>query len=75
MNAQRRKEIRNLIDQIEELKNAFEEYRDIEQDVLDSIPENLAGSERYERTESTLDALENVIGSLEKAMANAEDLR
>ena len=76
MNKERRKEIQNLIDRIEELKWDLETIAEDEQAYLDSIPENLMNSERYEKAEnavgnleSAMDSLDDVTEALEEAMA------
>ena len=75
MNKSRRKQIESVIGKLEEIKSEIDMIREEEQDCLWNMPENLQGSERYERAEeavsdmdSAMDDLEEVIELLEGAM-------
>jgi hypothetical protein len=71
MNAQRRKEIADLIreaadpSELESFADRIDEIRDEEQDAFDNLPESLQGGERG-------DAMQEAIGNLEEA---AEKMR
>lgn len=76
MNKIRRAQIQKLIDKIDEVMFDLEDIQYDEESARDSIPENLQGSERYEKAEeacdnleSAMDFLESVKGSLEEAIA------
>lgn len=73
MNNGRRKEIRDVLQKIEDLSGLIEEIKtDIEfiqeeeQGCLDNIPENLQGSERYERAETAVENLQSAVDILEE---------
>ena len=75
MNKERRKLIQNIIDRLGEIREDIDTVTEEERDYCDSIPENLQGSERYDRAEEAVtnleDAMDNVdeaIGMLESAM-------
>ena len=51
MNNPRRKKLQAIIDQLEELKSSLEELQEEEEECRDNMPENLQGSERYERAD------------------------
>ncbi len=57
MNNPRRKALNKIKDQIEDLKMAIEEVLEEEQEAFDNIPENLEGSERYEKAEDAISYL------------------
>lgn len=57
MNNTRRKSLRALMDRLEDIKSELEEIQSEEEDYRDNIPENLQGSERYEKAE---DAISNM---------------
>lgn len=73
MNKGRRIEIQNVIDRIEELKADLETIAEDEQAYLDSIPENLMGSERYEKAEDAVGNLESAMDSLDDAAEALEE--
>lgn len=68
MNKARRKELEELYDIIYEAKDRLEMLHDEEEKYRDNIPENLQGSERYERAEEAVDALDSAMSSLEDAL-------
>ena len=72
MNKIRRKNLAEIIERLEALKSEIEDIasdlealKDEEEEYLDNIPENLQGSERYERAESAVDALDGAMSDLE----------
>lgn len=75
MNNLRRKTLQNLYDIIANAKDNLDEVRDEEECYKDNIPENLQGSERYERAEEAVDALESAICSLEEALDSIEEAK
>lgn len=75
MNAPRRKNLAKIITAIEELKSQLEdqntdleELNDDEQSAFSNLPENLEGSERYERAEAAANALEEALSALQEAL-------
>lgn len=54
MNRERRKNLQSIADQLEELKSSLEDLQSEEEDYRDNIPENLQGSERYERADEAV---------------------
>lgn len=81
MNNQRRKAIDALSTRIDDLKTALELIRedanniwDEEQEALDCIPENLQGSERYEKTEEAISNLEDAVLGMDDVIGSLEDI-
>lgn len=74
MNADRRKRIREAISQIQDIIIDVESIRDEEQDVMENIPENLQGSQRYCDMEEYVDSMDEVISSLEEACNSLESI-
>lgn len=75
MNNYRRKDIANIIQSLEELKEQITNVKNEEQDYFDNIPENLQMSERAENSQNAISELENsecsideIISSLQTAM-------
>lgn len=65
MNNTRRKDISEAIkianeiqEKLEELQSVIEQIKEEEQEYLDNMPENLSGSERYEKAEAAVDNLD-----------------
>lgn len=66
MNKIRRKNLQAIIDQLEELKGSLEDLQAEEEEYRDNMPENLQGSERYERADTACDGLEEAVSGLEE---------
>ena len=72
MNNPRRKQIDKIIAEIENLQSLLAEYtvdlssvRDEEEESLNNMPENLQGSERYEKIEAAYENLDYAHSELE----------
>ena len=72
MNKQRRKVIRELIEQATALSQQIEEVLNEEQDYYDYMPENLQGSERGQNAEEAISCLEEAQCSIEDCISNLE---
>lgn len=79
MNKQRRKQIREVMDRLEKLKEDIEllteEIETIhfdEEEYRDNIPENLQNSERYEAADSACSSLEDAESALNEAGDNLD---
>ncbi|MBC1616441.1 hypothetical protein HB904_09595 [Listeria booriae] len=75
MNAKRRKRIQATLNILSEQLDLLEQLKDEEQEYVESIPENLQGSERYEvaeeaaaNLEEAYDLVNDAIEKLEEAM-------
>ena len=66
MNNKRRKKIEEIVSQLMDLQTEIEELRDEEQEVVDNMPENLQGTERFEIAEAAADNLANACSSMEE---------
>lgn len=51
MNKLRRKDLREITDQLETLQELLQELQEQEEEYRDNMPENLQGSEKYERAD------------------------
>lgn len=74
MNKERRKNIQGIADQLEELKGNLELIQEEEEEYRDNIPENLQGSERYEKAEEACDALSEAVDNLDDIIASLGEL-
>lgn len=65
MNANRRKRIGAIWDKIEDLKAELESIMEEEQECFDNLPESLQDSERGDKMQEAIDALENAANSID----------
>ena len=72
MNKARRKTLAEIADQLEALKGELESALSEEEEYRDNIPENLQGSERYERADEVCGNLAEAVSQLEDAISNIE---
>ena len=70
MNNKQRKQLKALSEQVEEIKQEVEMIRDDEQEKIDNLPDGLIGSSKEDEYQETVDALEEVIISLEDVIDN-----
>lgn len=73
MNNIRRKSLRELMEELETVRDRAQELLEEEEEYRDSIPENLQGSERYEKAEETCDNLATVVDNLDEALTYIEE--
>lgn len=73
MNAIRRKQLKKVIEQIESIVGDFECIQNEEEDCFDNIPENLQGTERYEKAGLVCDYLYDAYENLENAICNIQE--
>ena len=65
--------MQEIIDRFEELKSALEDILGDEEEYRDNIPENLQGSERYEKAEEACDNLDDAVSTLEDVINSIEE--
>ena len=65
MNNKQRKQLKALSEQVEEIKQEVEMIRDDEQEKIDNLPDGLIGSSKQDEYQEAVNALEEVISSLE----------
>lgn len=72
MNNPRRKKLNAILEQLVEIHAALEEVRDEEQEYFDNIPENFQSSERYEKAENAVAALDDALSMFDEIADNIE---
>jgi len=72
MNKARRETLEELHTKITDLKDILEEVMREEEEYRDNMPENLHGSERYEKADEACSALYEAVSQLEEAASNIE---
>lgn len=72
MNNIRRKTLKTILEEIEEIKNRLEDVLSEEEEAFDNIPENLQGTERYEKAEEIISYLEDAISELDESISSIE---
>lgn len=68
MNNQRRNRLTDAISLLERASDIVEDVKSDEESALDNMPENLEGSERYEKMESAVESLDDAISSISDAI-------
>lgn len=72
MNKQRRRELQNIIDELNILRSKLEDIQNEEEEYRDNIPENMQSSEKYEIAEVAYDSMSEAIDSIEEAINDIE---
>lgn len=72
MNNVRREKLRDLLEQLSALRDRLDELTIEEMDYAESMPENLHGSERHEKSEAAAAALDDALSSLDEATDHIE---
>lgn len=70
MNKQRRKEITNIISELEIIKSRLYEVLNDEQISFDNMPENLQYSMRGEESQEAIENMEEAVNGLDEAIEN-----
>lgn len=73
MNSTRRKALQRIIDKLGEVMSALEDVQAEEEEYRDNMPENLQGSERYEKAETACNRLSDAVSDLEEAISDIEE--
>ena len=68
MNAQRRKQLSEISDKIELIKEEITFLQEEEQDALDNMPDSLQYSEKGERMQTAIDTMDSILQSLDDSM-------
>lgn len=72
MNNDRRKEIASIIDDLNALRDRISNVFEEEDEYKEGIPENLQGSERYEKAETACDNLDNAVNGVDEIIEYLE---
>ena len=73
MNAQRRKAINKLIEQIEGIQSDIEMYKDEEEECYYNLPDSIQESERGEAMQDAISQLDDAYNSLDDVLSYLED--
>lgn len=73
MNNQRRKEIKVLVDGLNDIASKLERICNDEEDYHDSIPENLQDSDRAMSSEEAIDNLNEALENIDNTICNLEN--
>lgn len=67
MNESRRARLRGAISKLSDVQAVVQSVCDQEEDCVDNMPENLQGTERFERMEDAVDHLSEALEKLDEA--------
>lgn len=73
MNKQRRKELTNLIDQLEDVKSKIETIKGEEESAYDNMPESLQDGDNGQRMQDAIDALDYAIDGFDDIIENIQE--
>ena len=73
MNKIRREKLTEIISKLEDLRFDIDFYMEEEKDARDNLPENLEGSERYERMDTAAGALEEAVFDIDSAIEEIQN--
>lgn len=74
MNKDRRIKIRNIIKEIEQVKEKLQDVLNEEESVFDNMPENLQCSMRGEESEESIDYMDEAVDALDNAIEQLEEI-
>lgn len=66
MNAQRRKEIEEVLNELADLRSRVEALHEEERDAFDNMPEGLQASERGQASEAAASALDDALSAFDE---------
>ena len=73
MNNAKRSKLIKALSMLSEAEALVSDVLDDEQESIDNLPENLSGSERYEKMEAAIDALASAIEQIHDASNYVEE--
>lgn len=74
MNKERRTQIKQLTNELEDIKTKLKYISRKEEGILDNTPENLQGTDRYYESENAIDVLDDVVENLESAIESLNEI-
>ena len=70
MNKLRRKSLQGILDRLAELQDDLQAIQEEEEEYRDNMPEAFQDTERYEKADTAVSALEDAVSALEEAAEN-----
>lgn len=74
MNKERKTQIKQLTNELEDIKTKLKYISRKEEGILDNTPENLQGTDRYYESENAIDVLDDVVDGLESAIESLNEI-
>jgi hypothetical protein len=75
MNKARRKQLSEILDNLNKIKEALEVVLEEEEGYRDNMPENLQGSERYEKSDSVCDDLQLAVENIDDVISYVDSAK
>lgn len=72
MNKIRRKQLDEIIERINSVRDDLESIINDEEEYRDNMPENLQGSEKYELSDAACESMQEAIDQLDETISNIE---
>lgn len=73
MNKERRKQLAQAQEMLEQAQSIIEDCLGEEEDYRDNMPENLQGSEKYEVADNACDNMQYALDNISEAISNVEE--
>lgn len=74
MNAERRKKLKNVIDNLNTALSSIEEIKDEEQDSYDNLPEGIQDGERGDQMQENIDNLDTAYNDLDDVITELQEV-
>ena len=74
MNKARRKKLGEIAEQLSDLRDQLQTILEEEEEYRDNIPENLQGTERYEKSDEACEIIDTCGESLEEVFTQLQEL-
>ena len=74
MNKARRKQLEEIVNNLDEQKSAIESVCEEEQEAFDNLPESIQYSERGETMESYISEMEDALSNLEDIISSLQEI-
>ena len=74
MNAERRKKLKNVIDNLNAALSSIEEIKDEEQDSYDNLPEGIQDGERGDQMQENIDNLDTAYNDLDDVITELQEV-
>lgn len=74
MNKERRTQIKQLTNELEDIKTKLKYILRKEEGIFGNIPDNLQGTDRYFESENAIDVLDDVVDNLKSAIESLNEI-
>ena len=73
MNRERRKALQEILDRLDDIRSDLYSIQEEEEEYRDNMPENLQGSERYEKADCAVSSLDDAYNAFDEIVYAIEE--